>query len=240
MKMGTVEIVRRAIADTAEQYDMTLREFAWFLSRRHKSVRVDLLGGSVSSSAVDDELKTILHKEEPQMEFDTAKYTELAAQGMSNIDIFKEMEWDRSMTSFRDAAIRTGVYVRDPSGSQTKKARLTTAETELTETMAAENVAKAALVPDQTKKRGDDLHNRDSEEAFITIRIPITPGATYDEYIPRHVRESNIKNAVGRLRAIILSIHEDIAELLGEEDIERVQAYFDRAVGKAAKERDAN
>ena len=150
--METVEIVRRAIADTAEQYEMTLREFARFLSRRHKSVRVDLLGGSLSASAVNDELETILHKEEPQMEFDTAKYTELAAQGRSNIDIFKEMGWDRSMTSFRDAAIKEGVYVSDPSGSQAKKTHLTPTETELIKTTATANVAKAALLPNQAKK----------------------------------------------------------------------------------------
>ena len=231
--MGTVEIVRRAIADTAEQYEMTLHEFAWFLSRRHKSVRADLLGGSVSSSAVDDELKTILHKEEPQMEFDTAKYTELAAQGMSNIDIFKEMEWDRSMTSFRDAAIKAGVYVSDPSGSQAKKARLTPAEAELIKTMAAENVAKAALLPSTVKKWGDDLHNRDSEEVFITIRIPLRKPAY--EYIDTPSRRTDIEGALRILSDIAESVNDDIAELLGEEDIERVQAYFDRAVGKSAK-----
>ena len=159
------------------------------------------------------------------MEFDTAKYTELAAQGMSNIDIFKEMEWDRSMTSFRDAAIRTGVYVRDPSGSQTKKARLTAAETELAETPATENAANAAM-PAQVK--------RDSEEQFVTIRIP----AKKRDYGYRGIelRRDDIHKAVELLTDAILSAMDDIAELLGEENVERVQAYIDRSVEKAAKE----
>ena len=69
------------------------------------------------------------------------------------------------------------------------------------------------------------------DDKFITIRIPITPDAKYDQYVDRHVRESNIKHAVNSLRSIALSIHDDITDLLGEEDIERVQAYIDRHIG---------
>ncbi len=236
------ELVRRAIADTAEQYDMTLREFACFLSRRHKSIRVDLLGGSLSASTVDDELKTMLKKEESQMEFDAEQYTKLAERRMSNVAIMQEMKWDGSATKFRDAAMKAGVYVSDPSGSQAKrdksgdlspeKSRLTPAELETVKALATANVAKAGA-PDQVKKWGEALRKRDSEETFITVRIP----AKKRDYGYRGIelRRDDIHKAVELLTDAILSAMDDIAELLGEEDVERVQAYIDRSVERAAK-----
>ena len=284
-------VVRRAIAHTATQYEMSIVQFSHWLARRNPSMRKDFIGlegmNQRDLSRTIENVLTLFTGEESQMEFDAAKYTELANSGMSNARIIKEMAWPHSDTKFRNAAIKAGVYQKDPSGSQMKKAdapklapSISAAEMELVKQLANANVgrvddggfkpmtvtiAKDAAddnaksepwarlhdgingelerMTDELRKTKELLVNKeesikrhampvvDPEEQFITIRIPLhKPSYAYKG---KGARDESVQEAMRLMSDVAESVNDDITDLLGEEDIERVQAYVDRIIGKA-------
>ena len=252
-------VVRRAIAHTAIQYEMSIVQFSHWLVRRNPSMRKDFIGMEEVvhrdlSRTIEGVLTLFIIGEESGVEFDAAKYTELANSGMSNIKIAKEMGYN-SDAALRHHAVKAGVHQKNPSGAPMKKAdapklppSISLAESklimELAQSSAQVSIDKATVAvmapkPPKaeistepwTKLPGGYSDAEYPKEQLITIRIPLhKPSYTYKT---RAEREEAVQEAMRLLSDVVESVNDDITDLLGAEDIGRVQAYFDRIVDAA-------
>lgn len=281
-------VVRRAIAHTATQYEMSIVQFSHWIRKRPPSIQADLIGlsGVRNVGNAIGKVVTLFIGEESQVEFDAERYTELANSGMSNIAIAREMGFN-SDAGMRYQAVRAGVYQKNPSGAPMKaeKDKLSPAEKELVKQLSNANVGKVdgdgfnpmtvTIAKESAQESVDKvayeqvtnltasvapgdvpalvgkmaLKNMLKERCeiavtpppdnvvpvgkvgYITIRIPFERKTPKADYADKDARKKWLKNGVDTLKIVIDSVNEDIIDLLGAEDVERVQAYIDRHIG---------